>query len=530
MDKSTALTEGITIGRNLLDPMSSKPIKPSEGSAKHSSPYSTGKLQSSSAKVTKRQAWVESEKSSSDMQSFIFNEDMRRIRRAEAIILKAEEQFGQFSRDPDGRLVPLTQALTRKAAVELKKDDHRPLSEPSQTTFTYAPHALQGGIGMAETGWAPPILSAQQQLEALNERKPSKYVREVDDTVNPKLRGQAKSGGELQPAESRGTTTRPHKPIKASISSKVDFNRFRQIQTLGDRLEEVSRLKQELEAARRRAGSDSMETATQAIRSALTNQGGIGGMSPSAKPKTLSLDTKDFPDGFLANLDPNAKPLKKLDFSKVLGEPGQEVQLHDRSASSAPPSREGGSRKLPGRPSSKQGSRPSSSSSEFPTAEITIDKPPFDESVLKQAVIEETAVRRKLTKLTEEEKITNSLKRHEVDQKAQQRARDIERKRRLLSEADGRSVAIPLEDEPNVYDFYATKLQSTVRGWLVRRWVAWYREVSAKAAIVAQSLIRGWLGRLRVRKIRRDFQAATIIQKNFRGWMSRVSPRYLSLT
>lgn len=48
--------------------------------------------------------------------------------------------------------------------MELKKDDRRPLTEASHTTFSYAPHALEGGIGLAEAGWAPPILSAQQQL------------------------------------------------------------------------------------------------------------------------------------------------------------------------------------------------------------------------------------------------------------------------------------------------------------------------------------------------------------------------------
>jgi hypothetical protein len=100
----------------------------------------------------------------SDLQSFIFNDDMRRIRKAESIIMRAEAQFGKYSRDPEGRLVPLDQALTRKAAIELKKDDHRPLSEPAHTSHLYAPHAIRGGVGLAETGWAPQVLSTQQLL------------------------------------------------------------------------------------------------------------------------------------------------------------------------------------------------------------------------------------------------------------------------------------------------------------------------------------------------------------------------------
>jgi hypothetical protein len=42
-------------------------------------------------------------------QSFIFNEDMKRIRKAEDVILHAEAKFGVLSRDPQGRLVPLLQ-------------------------------------------------------------------------------------------------------------------------------------------------------------------------------------------------------------------------------------------------------------------------------------------------------------------------------------------------------------------------------------------------------------------------------------
>lgn len=42
-------------------------------------------------------------------QSFILNEDMRKIRQAELIILKEEEKFGTLMKDPDGRLMPSLQ-------------------------------------------------------------------------------------------------------------------------------------------------------------------------------------------------------------------------------------------------------------------------------------------------------------------------------------------------------------------------------------------------------------------------------------
>ncbi len=46
-----------------------------------------------------------------DAQSFIFNEDMKRIRKAEGVILHAEAKFGVLSRDPNGRLVPILQVI-----------------------------------------------------------------------------------------------------------------------------------------------------------------------------------------------------------------------------------------------------------------------------------------------------------------------------------------------------------------------------------------------------------------------------------
>lgn len=163
LNKSSIITEGITIGKAVESGTHKPAAKAASEKADKSSPYSSGLARN--GKQAKRNGWVEETKESpASMLSFIFNDDMRRVRNAEAIILKAEEQFGIFSRDPDGRLVPITQALTRKAAVELKKDDRRPITEPSQTTFTYAPHAIQGGVGMAEAGWAPPILTPQQLL------------------------------------------------------------------------------------------------------------------------------------------------------------------------------------------------------------------------------------------------------------------------------------------------------------------------------------------------------------------------------
>ena len=72
---------------------------------------SSSLLQSRSEKMTSRTVGSMRRKKQVDGQSYIFNEDMRRIRRAEEVILRAEAKFGALSRDPSGRLVPILQVF-----------------------------------------------------------------------------------------------------------------------------------------------------------------------------------------------------------------------------------------------------------------------------------------------------------------------------------------------------------------------------------------------------------------------------------
>jgi hypothetical protein len=66
-------------------------------------------------------------------------------------------------------------------------------------------------------------------------------------------------------------------------------------------------------------------------------------------------------------------------------------------------------------------------------------------------------------------------------------------------------------------------VQSVIRGFIARCWIRWFRAMSTKACIILQAAMRGWFGRMRVRRIRKFYNAAREIQKNFRGWFARVS-------
>ena len=50
--------------------------------------------------------------------------------------------------------------MTRKAAMELKKDDRRPLSEPAEASLLYAPHAANSDVGIVQPAWTPEVKSS----------------------------------------------------------------------------------------------------------------------------------------------------------------------------------------------------------------------------------------------------------------------------------------------------------------------------------------------------------------------------------
>lgn len=98
------MTDGFLIGGHNLGTEKGSGIK-ELSSRTNPSPYDPqGKLVNNDGNSSKSK-----KRPTLDAQSFIFNEDMKRIRKAESVILHAEARFGVLSRDPEGRLVPILQ-------------------------------------------------------------------------------------------------------------------------------------------------------------------------------------------------------------------------------------------------------------------------------------------------------------------------------------------------------------------------------------------------------------------------------------
>lgn len=566
-------------------------------------------------------------------QTFIFNDDMTKIRQAELVILKEEQKFGIHMRDPDGKIAPRLQALTRIAAVELKRDDRRPIEEPA-VTQTHAPHAEKSDIGIKKNVWVPEKakLGSEeiQRTAALRE----KYITDVDTTIKPKTRGEGKGGGILAPLELRGVESHPRRPLKTNLAADIEFRRHREMSTLSKKLEEIRILKEQIKVEKlkelqekqlqssrfgvvadiisnQNANSPSKKvgnlkniltrskTSSQlptrrspqsspspTMRKQLTrqktdssliqpNQGGqtspvgnirktreslsAGALSrPTSGKSMVEKLRKNVSSGHMPPTSPLASPTpsrksrrydKDDDESSADESVATSVSANSRSTKGAKVGNHSEQESEIGSDSySDTGSRgntrsgrkssvlkPKSKSSRMSKRvkskrkkadDIEPTEADFDEETRKQLEVMDKEI--ELTShhlsraIAKEEKIA-TFKVNERNQKNNEKSRQIERKRRLLTEDEAKRKGPPPEEPANIYDFYSIVAQKAIRGWLARCWIKWYKDVSCKARLKLQAAMRGFLGRVRVRRIRVQYIAARTIQRNFRGWSTRVS-------
>lgn len=104
-----------------------------------------------------------------------------------------------------------------------------------------------------------------------------------------------------------------------------------------------------------------------------------------------------------------------------------------------------------------------------------------------------------------------------------ERSRDVERKRRQLTEEEAKRKGPPEDEEKTAYDAYAVVIQTQLRRWLAQRWLAWYKLESYRASRLIQAKVRKWEAKNRVKRLMKQKKAAIMIQKNWRGTFTRMS-------
>jgi hypothetical protein len=163
------------------------------------------------------------------------------------------------------------------------------------------------------------------------------------------------------------------------------------------------------------------------------------------------------------------------------------------------------------------------------THEITTTKNAADlalrrvDEKLKQLTLEEEGIKSKLTHIKKYDANINALRQYERTQHTAEKARELERKRRLLTKTEGKRTGAPPPEQLNIYDYYATKIQALSRGFISRQWSVFYQENCNPASVGIQRIVRGFLGRRRVQKIHALNRGATGVQRIFRGVRARVS-------
>lgn len=114
-----------------------------------------------------------------------------------------------------------------------------------------------------------------------------------------------------------------------------------------------------------------------------------------------------------------------------------------------------------------------------------------------------------------------ALKEDERTRNTEDKARELERKRRLLSKEEGIRTGPGRPETTDIYDFYATRIQALIRGFVKRRLLVFHKENMSTFVTSIQKIVRGGLARFFMAKYRADLSAACTIQRVYRGWHTR---------
>ena len=372
------------------------------------------------------------------------------------------------------------------------------MNEPSKTVKEFAPHAAFSEVGVAVPPWTPDILTAEElsipQLQ-------SKYVTTIDESLDPKKKGERKVGGILSPLDVRGSDTRVRRPLKVNLPNEMEYKRKRELKTLGEKLDELNKLREEiaLEKMKQQEVQLQLKSTGDIRKIAVSNNNGDGypgGLSMSSSAPVLALLPQLNRNASVASISssgsgPNPNPTPSSGPSAAVTSKRNALKEYT--------------------PKRRNSSRSQSEVTFKLTAEVTSPTTATSPEADKAFELREENDNIKITSVTipQKEKLTD-LEKGEMEVKSKyihfqmeqeridrlklqertflnrEKSRNIERRRRLLTEEEGRRRGPPPEDPPNIYDYYAVRIQSTIRGFIARAWTHWYRRVSPFAILKIQ--------------------------------------------
>ena len=261
----------------------------------------------------------------------------------------------------------------------------------------------------------------------------SDLLAKSDSSVQGKTRGKANIGGLLSPLDSQGSETRPHFPLQPSIPSNMEFSGVRKKKSIGDRLAEITKLKESIKQQRLELERERIKS-NQRLRRSIASRASLDRLSQTkSSPSTPKVNANEsvslIEHDIARDTDKDRLEMQKIEELEV--SPSRSIVISDEET-------------------------------ELLQKERGLN-------------VEIAKAERNLNYAENDQIAFNDLKDKQREIHSIDRSRDIERRRRHLTSDEAKKTGPPPEDAKNVYDLFATRLQAALRGWITRCWFKWYK-------------------------------------------------------
>ena len=386
-------------------------------------------------------------------------------------------------------------------AVNLKKDERRAIVEETVTKEAYAPHTKRSGIGFAPRPWYPgegeddteiDMRSEEEKLLSMLDTNNQNHGKDLFEQIT---RNKHKIGGLLNALQSRSADFRRRLPIKSNHGNDIEFKNLRKIRYLDNTIGSINLIREKLKDQNQDQNQDK----------------GYKNNNKKKKEKNKPNNNNNQNNNNNDNNNQEADNDNNIELKSKMSE--IEIQQIETVLQQYLKLNQG------------YKSQPTAittiaTSSTTTTASINPDKV-YEMS--KSMLAKEITILLQYTKAKKYHDQIQNFKLIHHNEIVKERARDIERKRRLLTYEESIRRGPPGDEPSNAYDYYATKIQTQIRRWNAIRFVKWFRVEANIASKRIQTRARGMISRIRWKRLKREKDAATEIQRNYRGMASRVS-------